>query len=69
MCRREGGSSLPRLPEVRDKRLGIDPNIEVYIMRQQARCDADERRRIIARTPPDRFKAFFFPHCMEIGEK
>jgi hypothetical protein len=58
-----------RLPEIRDKRLGIDTNIEVYIVRQQACSDADERRRIIARTPPDRFKAFFLPHRMEVAEK
>jgi hypothetical protein len=32
-----------RLPEVHDKCLGIDTNIEVYIVRQQACSDADER--------------------------
>ena len=58
-----------RLPEIPDKCLGIETNIEVDIVRQQARSDADECRRIVARTPPDRFKAFFLPHCMKVGEK
>jgi hypothetical protein len=31
-----------RLPEIRDKCLGIDTNIEVDIVRQQARSDAHE---------------------------
>jgi hypothetical protein len=38
-------------------------------VRQQARRDADESRRIIARTPPDRFKAFFLPHGMEVAQE
>jgi hypothetical protein len=46
-----------RLPEIRDKCLGIDTNVEVDVVRQQARSDAHESWRIIARTPPDRLKA------------
>ena len=58
-----------RLPEIPDKRLGIKTNIEVDIARQQARRDADVSRRIIACAPPDRLKAFFLPHGMEVAEK
>ena len=58
-----------RLPEIADKCLGIKANVEVNIVRQQARRDADERRRIVARAPPDRLKAFFLPHGMEVAQK
>ena len=58
-----------RLPEIPDKCLGIKTNIEVDIVRQQARRDADKSRRIIARAPPDRLKAFFLPHGMEVAQK
>jgi hypothetical protein len=58
-----------RLPEIPDKCLGIKANIEVDIVRQQARRDADESRRIVARAPPDRLKAFFLPHGMEVAQK
>jgi hypothetical protein len=58
-----------RLPEIPDKCLGIKTNVEVDIVRQQARRDADESRRIVARTPSDRFKAIFLPHGMEVAQK
>jgi hypothetical protein len=58
-----------RLPEIPDKPLGIKTNIEVDIVRQQARRDTDESRRIVARAPPDRLKAIFLPHGMEVAQK
>ena len=73
MRRREDGSSLPSSATACLKFATnvseLRPTLRLISCGSKLAATRTNVDGSLRRTPPDRFKAFFLPHCMKVGEK